>query len=319
MRTLARDRDCSEETIRRHLRDIVAAGLVRIEKRGRGNVYRFPDDHMFWAAASPADAPVRAREASPPSPPRTKPVAPPAVKRPLRESPDTGKPEAPIAHGFVGQGFTREKIHTSPPHGGDSSVEERQGQPTALTLVAHGVSPGTAAKLASSYGYAVCEEAIRSLIAYQAAGAAIRNPGGWLYRAITQGFVRVAEAEQAPPVTPTEVDVAAETERLRLADEAHVAELRQRRRKALEAQGIGEETEALWQRINDRLRERGLWAPVLAATCLRQLDEGTYAVQCRAPRLSVSLGKLLPAIREVVQKEVPGAFSVTLLTPGESN
>jgi hypothetical protein len=297
MRTLARDRACSEETIRRHLREIVAVGLVRIEKRGRGNVYRFPDDHMFWPAET--------------SPPRPKPVAPPSVKRPSRESGDTHETASPKAHGFVGQGFTREEIHTPPPHDGESSVEERQGQPAASTLVAHGVSPGTAAKLASSYGYAVCEEAIRSLLAYQAAGAAIRNPGGWLYRAITQGFVRVAEAEHRPPDVPTPVEV----EQLKLADEAHVAELRQRRRKALEAQGIGEETEALWQRINDRLRERGLWAPVLAATCLRQLDDGTYAVQCRAAKLSVSLEKLLPAIREAVQDEAQGAFQVTLLTP----
>ncbi len=82
MRTLARDRACSEETIRRHLRDLVAAGLVRIDKRGRGNVYRFPDDHMFWAADTSADAPTdaspRTRAAASPEP---KPAEPSAVKK----------------------------------------------------------------------------------------------------------------------------------------------------------------------------------------------------------------------------------------------
>jgi hypothetical protein len=316
MRTLARDRGCSEETVRRHLRELAAAALVRVEKRGRRNVYHFADQHMFW----PTDALKK-----PPQPqPEEKRAASMVVQEPSRALKDEALPR-PKAHRFVGQGFTEGLIHPSPPHGGDPCRERAAHCLPAAALVAHGVSPATAMRLARSYGDTVCNEAIRSMTAYRAGGAVIRNPGGWLYRAITQGFVcpeSVAQHEEravGPPPVLAEADIQADTERQTRAAEAHLAELKQKRRRALAAQGIGEETEVLWQRVTDRLRDQGLWAPVLAATCLRQVDPRTYALQCRAPRLGARLDKLLPAIRDAVHHEAPGNCTVRLMAEGENN
>lgn len=239
VRTLAAHRDCTEETVRRHLRELEAAGLIVVYKSGRRNVYVLRDTttageedctngslafHQPCAAQAPtvtedgeaslpSAAPTTAALAghateSAPSSERNH-SAPAACSTHGRESGDN--PHL-IAHTDTRAGGvmphtcapsqarkanknTRQEVHleceesTTPPDDAPRQIASQQLHPTARRLVAHGVSPAQARRLVTRHGYQLCEQAMELLATYLCQGARIRNPGGWLYCAITQGYL----------------------------------------------------------------------------------------------------------------------------------
>lgn len=257
LRTLAADRNCSQETIRRHVRELSVAGMLSVERRGRGNRYVFPEMS-----------------------------APPAVGN------EVVKPTNP--HTDVGRRLSsKENLETSslPPPRDDVSAEIHNPQAPATRLVANGVSPDTAERLVRQYGAQICEQALALLGRYD-----VRNPGGWLYCAITQGFVKPAVARSASlpkPSPPMSTEP----------PEAHVERLKQRRREALARRGITAESQALWERVCARLRAEEDWSPALTAAYLRPVGEREYAVMGPAGAVSAKLRALLPAVTAALQVE----------------
>lgn len=294
MRTLAAHRGCSEETIRRHVRELEAAGLIAVLKSGRRNVYMLPGAALpageGVASQRPGEPPVRTGPAcrrpepaiepadtcadgSPPRPAQpagTRADGPcPAPLRPAGAAVDGGRPERlprpqhageacwPGASGVPASGAAapeysaraaismfppagsdcavpgnlspsggilssphtddggaRQIAHTRPagaprkhhknsrqeleqgckestPPAGDVSAYSDRGEEKAAVgrLVAWGVSPAQARRLVKRHGSPLCEQAMELLATYLRQGARIRNPGGWLYCAITQGYL----------------------------------------------------------------------------------------------------------------------------------
>ncbi len=264
LRTLASDRNCSEETVRRHIRELSSAGLLTVARRGRGNLYVFPE-------------------------------MPEKVSPHVHEAPNR-----PTPHTDEGLRFERkENLETSPVCSVSGDTEVHQS-PTPARLEASGVSAETARRLVRQYGREICEQALGLLEQYRIRGSEVRNPGGWLYCAITKGFVKpveVAKTQIVPPQPPE-------------GDDIHEETLRRRRREALAKRGISEEAEALWERVCGRLKSEDGWSPALAAACLRQAGERAFAVMGPGGALAAKLRAMLPAITTAVRDETGWAECV---------
>ena len=311
IRTLARDRDCSEETIRRHLRELVEAGLITIGKRGRHNVYHFPDRLLDGGEVGEraAPGPRRAAAEEPLGSPRATPT-------PLRDDAE-GDPKPHIPEG---QGTRQDENQPTTSSVGDSSIPEEPRDNCSRLLVQRGVLPRVARRLVAQHGEALCRQAVELLDHYQRNGAQIRNPGGWLYSAITQGFLK--PRDHAPdaaeiPCADASHRSGPETGGARARpetsppdpSEGRLEELSRRRRAALSQRGIPQESEDLWQRVVDYLHARGEKAPVLSAAFLRPVGEGRHVVQCPVRALMPRLRELLPWIRAALV-EVTGQVGV---------
>ena len=140
----------------------------------------------------------------------------------------------------------------------------------------------------------------------QAKGARVRNTGGWLYSAITKGFVRVEEEKAAVVVVAEPEAVAA----IAAVEEEHLAKIGERRREALRRRGIPDEADELWARVRTRMSERGQGSRLLAAAFLRPVGERAWCIEGAAGGIADKLRELLPAIGEAVEAEVGGRVSV---------
>ena len=302
IRTLAAEQGCTEETIRRHLRELVDAGLITISKRGRRNVYHFAEEY------EPADRGEAAAVSSPGSVEHRGGPAPQSGEEP---SPQIPEPQlGPTPHTNEGQGIRESRNQESTSCVGEAIIPSPDPEdPTLSCLVACGVSLPTARRLLAKHGAPLCRQAIELLHNYRANGADIRNPGGWLHSAITHGYLTPRDVEpqpqgrspggESPP--PDEARRAGQHEQA-LA-RAQAEEVRQRRREALARRGITPEVEDLWQRVVEHLKAQGHWKPILAAAYLRPIGEREYAVQCLIGGQTARLGEMLPVVEAALRRQ----------------
>jgi len=332
IRTLAAERGCTEETIRRHLHELVDAGLITISKRGRHNVYHFAPE---YEAGDRGEAPVPTSRPSAPVEDRPSAVSlataslsdhhepSPSIPQPQSHltshadktqqdpTPHTDRVHTdPIPHTDEGQGVTETQRQESTSCVGEVSTRSRDRETlTVSRLTACGVSPVIARRLVARHGAPLCEQAIELLNSYRVNGASIRNPGGWLYSAITHGYLTPRDVDCQPQRHSATGEsrwlqdaARAQREEETLA-RAQGEEVRQRRREALAERGIAPEVEDLWQRVVEELRAQGEWKPVLAAAYLRPMGERSYALQCSVGGMGGRLEGLLPAVQAALQRQ----------------
>jgi AraC-like DNA-binding protein len=354
MKTLAGERGCSEETIRRHVGEIAGAGLVRVERKGRHNMYWFEGvegkaevqkprgrgvetvpPQILRSESMPADvgscasfgcaqdrqddsleSTGKAKEATACHPRGLEARGYSCRSQAQAEKPtpsETGDSCGVRGHSGVGQGFSKEEKKTT------VVVAHERIKETTAQLVAQGVASGAARRLVDAYGEEMCRYALELLEWEQGRGLRVRNTGGWLYSAVTKGFVRVEEeaaeekwaAEGAATMMP-----AAE---VKAAEEQHLARIDERRREALRRRGISDEADELWARVRARMSERGQGSRLLAAAFLRPVGEAgvtgeagekAYAIEGAGGGIAERLKELLPAIEEAVREEVGGRVRV---------
>ena len=324
IRTLAGERGCTEETIRRHLRELVEVGLITISRRGRHNVYHFaPEQEGASEGASrvearahlgPASCPVEDRAglsrlgaASLPYWKGPSPRIPAPQPQPTPHTEEVGRGSIP--HINEGQRITRSKNQESTSCVGEASTASPNPETlTAFRPTACGVSPPIARRLVAQHGAPLCEQAL-SYLRDTVLMVHIHNPGGWLYSAITQGYLTPRDVELQGEKALPEAGTPAPQEATRAQQEeealarAQAEEVQQRRREALARRGVSPEVDDLWQRVVGDLRAQGYWRPLLAAAYLRRVGERTYVLQCSVGGMGGQLEGLLPVVQAALQRQ----------------
>ena len=289
-RVLDRGTGMSRASVKKALSFLVKAGVVEVEKR-MSEEGEYETNVYSLRIASAGDT-----NSSDPSPPPSR----------------TGVGQNIAHHGSesnqaVGQNLSHRRTESIPPVGQNLSSQERDTQETdnnntslphvvvpltyktktalLISLVDLGIRKTPARRLIDNHGLERVARVMEYALYRLSKGwKPDESLPGWIVSAITEeweipSWFRTAD-EMAREQHTRKRNQTQQARRLEAQRRKEEAEMTKQRARTLRSLGITKGTDLLWTKINDWLRERGLWRPALSTAALARVTEDQALVLC---------------------------------------